>query len=99
MDAQSRGKMCCPWNSASVLIALSRGRGGAGRTPLPPTPAQPTPIAPPPFSTGAVKFAELGILPTTHWLDLSDLVKGACPRHPRSYLRKNTKGGGGGTAQ
>ena len=32
MDAQSRGKMCCPWNSASVLIALSRGRGGAGRT-------------------------------------------------------------------
>ena len=23
---------CCPWNSASVLIALSRGRGGAGRT-------------------------------------------------------------------
>ena len=32
MDAQSRGKMCCPWNSASILIALSRGRGGAGRT-------------------------------------------------------------------
>ena len=32
MDAQSRGKMCCLWNSASVLIALSRGRGGAGRT-------------------------------------------------------------------
>ena len=32
MDAQSRGKMCCPWNSASVLVALSRGRGGAGRT-------------------------------------------------------------------
>ena len=32
MDAQSRGKMCCPWNSASVLIALSRGRAGAGRT-------------------------------------------------------------------
>ena len=32
MDAQSRGKMCCPWNSASVVIALSRGRGGAGRT-------------------------------------------------------------------
>ena len=23
---------CCPWNSASVLIALSRGRGGAGIT-------------------------------------------------------------------
>ena len=32
MDAQSRGKMCCPWNSASVLIALFRGRGGADRT-------------------------------------------------------------------
>ena len=32
MDAQSRGKMCCPWNSASVLIALSKGRGGACRT-------------------------------------------------------------------
>ena len=27
MDAQSRGKMCCPWNSAFVLIALSKGRG------------------------------------------------------------------------
>ena len=25
---------CCPWNSASVLIALSRGRGGAGRRSL-----------------------------------------------------------------
>ena len=32
MDAQSRGKMCCPWNGASVLIALSRGRGGEGKT-------------------------------------------------------------------